>query len=105
MEHLLGRDLLHLACRHHTLELVAGSAFTEVMGASSAHEVLLFERFQAQAHWQYINEAQFEASSTEADRRCTCRFKNKIWKPSRRQQQHTFCSFWVPETFKIGTKR
>ena len=31
LEHLLGHDLLHLACRHHILELVAGAAFSGVM--------------------------------------------------------------------------
>ena len=66
LEQLLGRDLLHLACRHHILELIAGAAFYEVMGASSAPEILLFKRFQA--HWQFINQGQFEdaASTPEA---------------------------------------
>jgi hypothetical protein len=62
LEQLLRRDLLHLACRHHILELVAGAAFYEVMAASSAPEILLFKRFQA--HWQYINQDQFEDYSS-----------------------------------------
>ena len=62
LEHLLGRDLLYLACRHHILELVAGSAFTEMMGASSAPEILLFKRFQTK--WKCVNQAKFEDSST-----------------------------------------
>ena len=47
LKQLLGRALLYIGCRHHVLELVAGSAHSEVMGASSAPEVLLFKRFKA----------------------------------------------------------
>lgn len=62
LEHLLGTDILHLACRHHILELVAGAAFYEMMGATSAPEILLFKRFQA--HWQFIRQDQFQDSSS-----------------------------------------
>jgi len=59
LEQLLGRGLLHFACRHHILELIAGSAFAAVMGASSAPEVLIF-----QGKWQFVDQAEFEDSST-----------------------------------------
>ena len=62
LEQLLGQDLLHFACRHHIFELVAGSGFTTVMGASSAPEIILFKRFQA--YWQFVNQVEFEDSST-----------------------------------------
>lgn len=47
IEHQLGRDILHLACRHHVLELICGKAFTTCLGPSSGPHVLLFKRFQA----------------------------------------------------------
>jgi len=56
LEHLLGRDLLYLACRHHILELVASSACTEMMGTLSAPEILLCKRFQAK--WKCVNQAE-----------------------------------------------
>jgi hypothetical protein len=62
LEQLLGRGLLHFACRHHIIELIAGSAFAAVMGASSAPDVLIFKRFQGK--WQFVNQAEFEDSST-----------------------------------------
>lgn len=62
LEQLLGRGLLHFACRHHILELIAGSAFAAVMGASSAPEVLIFKRFQGQ--WRFVDQAEFADSST-----------------------------------------
>lgn len=63
IEQLLGRDLLHFACRHHVMELLAGAAFEAAMGASSAPEVLLFKRFQAK--WEWIDHENFEDSSTD----------------------------------------
>lgn len=32
MYQLLGRDLLHFACRHHVLEILAAAAFKAVTG-------------------------------------------------------------------------
>ena len=40
-------DLLHLACHPQILELVAGLAYTEMMGAYSGPQILLLKRFQA----------------------------------------------------------
>lgn len=65
LQQLIGRDLLYLACRHHMLELVASAAFTQVMGSSSAPEVLLFKRFKA--HWQFIDKSQFQDSSSDQE--------------------------------------
>ena len=64
LEQLLGRTLLYIGCRHHVLELVAGAAYSEVMGASSAPDVLLFKRFKAR--WDWIDHTSFEDSSTDA---------------------------------------
>jgi len=63
LQQLLGRSLLHLACRHHILELIAGAAFTESLGASSAPEILLFKRFQT--NWKFVDQDRFENSTTD----------------------------------------
>ena len=41
---------------YHILELAAGSAFSEMMGASSAPEILLFKKFQAYRCWQFVDQ-------------------------------------------------
>lgn len=46
LEKKLNKNLLHLACRHHILELVLGCVFKECMGPTSGPDVLLFKRFQ-----------------------------------------------------------
>jgi hypothetical protein len=53
LQQKLTKDLLHLACRHHVLELVLGAAFTASMGTMSGPDVLLFKRFQQ--HWHIID--------------------------------------------------
>ena len=53
----LEKNLLHFACRHHILELVAGAAF-KAMESSSAPEILLFKRFQDR--WKQIDKQKFE---------------------------------------------
>ena len=63
LEQHFGRDLLHLACRHHILELIVSAAFQAVMGASSAPEVLLFKRFKNK--WNNIDTSKYEDSSTD----------------------------------------
>ena len=63
LEQLLERHLLHIACRHHILELVAEAAFTASLFSSSAPEILLFKRFQAQ--WQFIDQNRYEDCSTD----------------------------------------
>jgi len=54
--------VFHHACHPNILELVAGSAYTEMMGAYSGIQILLFKRFQT--HRQLVNKAQFEDSFT-----------------------------------------
>ncbi len=58
IEHSLEQNLLHFACRHHILELLAGAAFTEAMGISSAPEMLLFRKFRDK--WECIDKQRFE---------------------------------------------
>ena len=63
LEKLLGRDLLHIACRHHILELLPATAFKKVMGETSNPEVPLFKRFQAQ--WEHLDTQSYEDYSTD----------------------------------------
>ena len=49
-----GKNLLHLAYRHHIGELVLDAAFQTLMGPSSGPHVLLFKRFQSQ--WKQIDQ-------------------------------------------------
>ncbi len=63
LQQLLGRNLLHIGCHHHVLELIATAAFSEAMGSSSAPYILLFKRFKTR--WQYIDRTAFEDSSTD----------------------------------------
>ena len=55
IEQRLGRRLLHLACRHHILELVIEKAFNECMGPSSGPEIGIFIRFRER--WDFIDQA------------------------------------------------
>ena len=50
LEQILGRDLFHLACQHHIMEvhIIAAAAFTEYMGSSSGPKIQLFKRFKSQ---------------------------------------------------------
>ena len=43
LEGLLGRPLLHLACRHHVLELVVGAVAKTLFGATTGPSDPLFE--------------------------------------------------------------
>ena len=53
LESRLEKDLLHIACRHHILELAFGAALTTLMGPTSAAEVPLLKRFKQQ--WNSID--------------------------------------------------
>lgn len=46
-EQRLGRNVLHLACRHHINELMLEKAFNVTLGPSTGPEILLFKRFKA----------------------------------------------------------
>ena len=57
LEQLLRRDLLHLACRHHVMELVAGAAFESVLGSSTGPAVKMFQNFRTQ--WHQIDQERY----------------------------------------------
>ena len=65
LEQNLGRDFLHLACRHHVMELILAAAFQAVMGSTSGPQVLLFKRFQAK--WEYIDQSTFQNCMTDRE--------------------------------------
>ena len=58
LEQKVGRQLIHLACRHHVLELVIGKAFDHLMGPSSGPEITLFKKFKEQ--WSSVDQTQFK---------------------------------------------
>ena len=65
IEQKLGKDLLHFACRHHILELVAGAAFTTLLGSTSGPEVLLFKRFKKQ--WEFLDHSKYSTGIDHKD--------------------------------------
>ena len=62
IEQELETDLLHLACRHHILELLVQTAFTTLMGSIAGPEVLMFKRFQSQ--WEFLDKNNFTTIAT-----------------------------------------
>ena len=62
IEQELETDLLHLACRHHILELLVQTAFTTLMGSTAGPEVLMFKRFQSQ--WEFLDKNNFTTIAT-----------------------------------------
>ncbi|KAL1378520.1 hypothetical protein pipiens_015530 [Culex pipiens pipiens] len=46
LEQLMGRELMWLACRHHTHELILAKAFSVCFGPSTSPEIPLFKRFR-----------------------------------------------------------
>ncbi|KAG7169336.1 hypothetical protein Hamer_G028904, partial [Homarus americanus] len=57
----MGRNCLHLACRHHILEVVLRDVFMTACGSSNGPEILLIQRFQKK--WQPVNQANFKTRS------------------------------------------
>ena len=49
----LDRPLLHLACKHHIVELILAGAFKSVLVASSGPDIQLFKRFPEQ--WSVVS--------------------------------------------------
>jgi hypothetical protein len=54
VEQALGKELLHLACRHHVFELVLGAAFEEALGHAKTPDIHpLFHKLKER--WNDIN--------------------------------------------------
>jgi hypothetical protein len=52
IEEALGRDVVHIGCRHHIMEVILSRVFTTLFGATGGPEVGLFKRFKK--HWSII---------------------------------------------------
>ena len=65
LEQKLGKDLLHFACRHHIMELLAGAAFGVCLASTFGPEVLLFKRFQQQ--WSLIDQKIYSTSADTSE--------------------------------------
>jgi hypothetical protein len=52
VEQQLGRNVLHLACRHHIHEIMLEEVFSITMGPSSGPDIQLFKRFKA--FWPHV---------------------------------------------------
>ena len=77
IEEGLGWNLLHFACCHHILELLAGAVFKEAMGTTSSPEVLLFKRFHDK--WEWIDKQKFEdGMSNNVVRELVLPLKNEV---------------------------
>lgn len=63
IEHIMGRDLLHFACRHHIYEIVVEKIFTalKITAASSGPDISLFKRFKEQ--WSFIDQGTYETAA------------------------------------------
>lgn len=62
IEQKLDRDLFHLACRHHILELMLGAIFAAAApSASSGPDIKLFKSFQKR--WNLLEKSDFEPGS------------------------------------------
>jgi len=57
IEKFLGKDLLRLACRHHTTEIIIRGVYETFMGSSKAPEDPLFTAFQKQ--WDKLDQSYF----------------------------------------------
>lgn len=66
LEQKLNRHLLHFACRHHILELLAGAAFkATVEPSTSGPRIPLFEKFRKA--WPELQVENWEAGITDPD--------------------------------------
>ena len=63
IESTVGQEIAWIACRHHMMELVLRSVFTQLFGASGGPNVGMFKRFQQQ--WPYIDKDSYDVASDD----------------------------------------
>lgn len=63
IEESLGRELVHIGCRHHILEVVLSHVFTALFGATGGPEVGMFKRFKNK--WPYIKQTDYSPAKDE----------------------------------------
>jgi hypothetical protein len=61
LEKALDKELVWIACRHHTFEVMLSSVFSVTLGATGGPEAGLFKRFQKM--WPYIDNTNFESAA------------------------------------------
>jgi hypothetical protein len=88
LEGLLHRDLLYLPCRHHIYEIILRAVFESYFGATSAPNVLIFDRFKKA--WLKINTSEF--STIEQDREMLTALENDS------EEVQSFCLTQLQQT-------
>ncbi|KAG0721222.1 hypothetical protein GWK47_006496 [Chionoecetes opilio] len=64
LQQSLGRDLLHLACRHHMLEILLGTVFSALIPETSqSPDIAAFVRFRE--FWPYVEQNQYRTANEE----------------------------------------
>ncbi|KAG0728146.1 hypothetical protein GWK47_033095 [Chionoecetes opilio] len=63
LQQSLGRDLLHLACRHHMLEILLGTVFSPSSQTSQSPDIAAFVRFRE--FWPYVEQNQYRTANEE----------------------------------------
>ncbi|KAG0724209.1 hypothetical protein GWK47_000472 [Chionoecetes opilio] len=64
LQQSLGRDLLHLACRHHMLEILLGTVFSALIPETSqSPDIAAFVRFRE--FWPYVEQDQYRTANEE----------------------------------------
>lgn len=74
LERFLGRELLWLACRHHTMEIILAEVFSLCTGASSGPNIQIFNRFKNNLNG--IERSNFKSLEMDDWDETCCRFKN-----------------------------
>ncbi|XP_073435251.1 uncharacterized protein [Dendrobates tinctorius] len=63
LEQMLGRELLHLACRHHILEIVLRGVFDTKMGSTTGPHRDIFKRFVTA--WPKIDKGKYDTGISD----------------------------------------
>lgn len=63
LEQKMDKDTLWLACRHHIMEIMLEAVIIEVLGPSSAPDILVFKRFKTA--WPNIDQSKFSTIQSD----------------------------------------
>ena len=80
LQQLLNRQILWMACRHHVLELVVGSAFKQLFGDTTSPEVTLFKILKT--NWEELDLQNIVLPEIP-----TCYRSTKVWTEKYQQSQ------------------
>lgn len=65
IELMLGKNLLHLACRHHVHEIMLEEVFLVTMGPSTGPDIGIFKRFKS--HWSKMALVDYKTGLCDSD--------------------------------------